>query len=854
MSIRRRFLALWALCLLALAGSPRLSAQTTPATTVAAGTTRTTENARAVTGVRIKPMPDGTVWFLVPSNDRIVQLQADGVTFKQWQIRADADLGANPVDFQIDGQFIWFIENGESLIDAGYSALGRLDTTTGQLHEWVIPGSRPANFWRAPDGKTVWIPQTNGRLQSLDLTTLQVVDYRSSSADGTTFTFAYSDGVPGPDGALWLTDFGNNRIVRYVPGAATETSWTFFDPNTGRLNPSQIQFDEQGKLWISQFSGSRMDRFNSATSELTSFSGFANPVHFDIFNGRFYVSEATGGNGSVTVLDPALATSATRTLTPQTLDVHPLVNKLATRTRDSTITPTNYTSTVATIAATDLPVTSTAPGLLTTTFPDTNAYGISAAGGGVWVGSNGFLVRLTLQNIGSAADLTVPVAAQFGVSPGQRITIDITLHNRGSAPITGAALLLKSPGSFAPSINFSVDPGATVLLPDAFQASSNNNGLTLGPVRLSVTTGTATDLEASVRSEWIREDGSSFGFALPAQAGAAVLAAGSSRTLFTGARDGTVSVLGFYTPAGGSVTATLVAPDGTVRGQRLVTLDPNVSEEFNPAASAFGVAPEAGDVVRITVNSGSIQSYVNVLDTGTSDVAISLPVAATRDAVMPNLGTLSGVGGAIFVSDLLLSNPDPASPANVTVSFAGLGSPGPPVLATLTLPPNGSQTIADVLPALFSVGAGQGAVGVSSDLPVAVSRRVAARTTAGDYGTFAPAFDGSEGIPGGGAAFAFGTPQTATRRTHLLLYNHGLAGAVTVIGYDGRGNEVGRLSIFIGAHQAARVNSVFAQFGVFDQRAGRIRIETDPGTQVYAETAEVDASGDVEIAKMTNSQ
>ncbi len=69
-------------------------------------------------------MPDGTVWFLVPSNDRIVQLQPDGVTFKQWQIRLDKDLGANPVDFQIDGNFIWFIENGESLIDAGFSALG----------------------------------------------------------------------------------------------------------------------------------------------------------------------------------------------------------------------------------------------------------------------------------------------------------------------------------------------------------------------------------------------------------------------------------------------------------------------------------------------------------------------------------------------------------------------------------------------------------------------------------------------------------------------------------------------------------------------------------------------------------
>ncbi len=841
------------LVLLPLAGmlavAANLAAQTV-ITTVAAGSTKTVDNQRAVSGVRIQPMPDGTVWFLVPSNDRIVQLQTDGVTFKQWQIRQDQDLGANPVDFQIDGNFVWFIENGESLIDAGYSAIGRLDITNGQLHEWVIPGSKPAGFWRAPDGNTIWVPQTNGRLQSLDLTTLQVVDYRSSSADGKTFTFAYSDVVPGPDGALWMTDFGNNRIVQYVPGAATETSWTFFDPNTGRLNPSQIDFDENGMLWISQFSGARVDRFNPATSELTSFVGFTSPVHFDIFNGRLYVAEATGSNGLVTVLDPALAVPSVATLTPQTLDVKSVVNKLATTTRDSVITPTNYTSTAATFAATDLAVTSPNVGLLTTTFPDANAYGISAQGGAVWVGSNGFLVRLSLQTIGSAADLTVPFAAEFGVSPGARITADLTLSNRGAAAISGDALWLDSPGSFAPRLTFSVDPGATVFLPDAFQAISTNAGLRFGPIRLRVTTGTATDLVASVRTERILDDGSSWGTSFPAQAQADVLGAGASRTLFTDARAGTTAVLGLYAPAAVTASLTLVAPDGTVRGTRVVSLDSNVAQEFNPLASAFGASPEPGDAVRISVVSGSVQPYVNVLDAGTSDLASSLPVAATTEALIPNLGAVSGFAGAAFVSDLLLSNPDASHAASVTISYAPLGGSGPPSLATLTLGPNETRDVIDVLPTLFGVASGQGAVGVSSSLPVAVTARVAARVAAGDYGTFAPAFDVAEGIPGGGAAAAIGVPQTPERHTSLLLYNHGAAGTVTVIGYDGTGTEVGRIAVPVGNRQPARVSSVLLQMGITDQTVGRLRIETTPGMQVYAETAEVDASGDLEIARL----
>src|SRR4029077_3432250 len=186
----------------------------------------------------------------------------------------------------------------------------------GQLREWAVPGGKPAGFWRAPDGETVWIPQSNGRLQSLNLTTLQVVDYRSTK------TFAYSDVVYGADGALWMADFGDNRIVRYEPGAASETSWTFFDPNVARLNPSQIQFDADGKLWISELSGARMDRFDPATGFLAEFNGFNVPIHFDIFNGRIYVSEATGGNGTVVVLDPSLATIGAEELPSEPPPVH----------------------------------------------------------------------------------------------------------------------------------------------------------------------------------------------------------------------------------------------------------------------------------------------------------------------------------------------------------------------------------------------------------------------------------------------------------------------------------------------------------------------------------------------------
>ena len=161
------------------------------ANTLPTAFTHATEAAGHVNGVRIEVAPDGAVWFLEATTDRIGVLRGNTITY--WQLRTADQLGANPVDFQLDGNTVWFIESGESQIPAGTSAFASLDTTTGALTEWVIPGAIPAAFYRspAPDGR-VWLPQTSGRLQSFNPSTLEVIDYRSP------LTFAYSDMVKGP--------------------------------------------------------------------------------------------------------------------------------------------------------------------------------------------------------------------------------------------------------------------------------------------------------------------------------------------------------------------------------------------------------------------------------------------------------------------------------------------------------------------------------------------------------------------------------------------------------------------------------------------------------------------------------
>jgi streptogramin lyase len=829
--------ALLGTALLALAGAA--SSQTV--TTVPEGVLFPTDGAARVNGVRVQVQPDGSVWFLEATADSIAFLK-DGV-IKRWQIRTTAQLGANPVDFQIDGDIVWFIESGQSQINGASCAYAKLDTSTGDLTEWVIPGTIPAAFYRAPNG-LVWLPQSGAVMQSFNPETLEVRNYRSAA------TYAYADLTVAPDGSFWLADFGDNRIVHWVPGAATETSWTFYPLTGGRLNPAQIELDANGKLWIAQRSGNRVDHFDPETNLLKSYTGVTNPIHFDIFQDRLYIT-SIATKSTVTVLDPNIATPAgTLTLTPLTLDVGSSPSQRAVTIRNTRIIPTEFVSVAKPIAATDFAVTnpSATQGMLTTTFSSVNTYGIAVIGGRVWAGTDGNLAALNLQAIGIATDQAVPVASSLAGPADSKIQVDITLANLGTAAISGQSFYLFSPGSFAPKTTFTLAPGATTLFADNFGNVSAH--FVNGPVRIGSTSGNAAELFANVRTSRVVPGGGSFGYLLPATSVTTALTTGSTTTLFTGASDSEISILSLSSLVDARATLSLLAPDGTTRGSGDFEVAKNASLMFNPAASAFGATPEPGDVIQVAVTTGTLEAAVLVFDSGTIDVAPSLPAAAGTEGIFPYVAAIPGTDQSI-VSDLFLSNPAADASAAVSIAFSAIGATGAPQTATITLPPLGSQSITDVLPTLYGVQAGAGALVVSSDIPVAAAIRLATSTTAGDYGTYADAISGAAGTPGGHSAFGIGLPQTATRTGYLLLYNDGAAGTITVTGFRSDGTEAGHLPLALGAQAAGYVGGVFAALGVSNQAAGRIRVDVPEGMNVFGWTAALDTlTGDIDISPL----
>jgi hypothetical protein len=314
---------------------------------------------------------------------------------------------------------------------------------------------------------------------------------------------------------------------------------------------------------------------------------------------------------------------------------------------------------------------------------------------------------------------------------------------------------------------------------------------------------------------------------------------GTTRTLFTGMRPGETSILGFYTPGGATATTQLIASDGTLRASRPLTLESNVSAEYNPASSFFGVSSAPGDVIRVTVTAGLLQPYVNIQDPVTRDVALSLPVAATTDAVIPNVGSVPS-GGTLWTSGLQLSNPDATHTASVSASYYPLGG-GTPIAMALTLPPASSASFGDVVAELFDAAPGQGAIVLTSDAPIATSQRLSAQNVSNgsQFACQSAALDGAASVPDGGAT-ALDVYGSSSRRTNLLLFNRGAAGTATVTAYNGAGAAVGQLLVPMAAGEAARISRVFEAVGAASTPFGRVRVEPSAGMRLYAQSVNVD--------------
>jgi streptogramin lyase len=69
-----------------------------------------------------------------------------------------------------------------------------------------------------------------------------------------------------PDGSVWISELGGNRLVRHDPAT---NAFTTFDMPTPHSGPRRFDFDAAGALWIPEYAGGRLTRLDPATGRFT---------------------------------------------------------------------------------------------------------------------------------------------------------------------------------------------------------------------------------------------------------------------------------------------------------------------------------------------------------------------------------------------------------------------------------------------------------------------------------------------------------------------------------------------------------------------------------------------------------
>lgn len=130
--------------------------------------------------------------------------------------------------------------------------IGRLDPKTGQIQEFVVPNKGTASIHSvipAADGSIWAAEQASNKLARLDTKTGQITEYQDTYA-------------PGKQG---FENGGSKHTVRVDPkgrvwGTAVFAPLTVFDPKTGEfthfkdvISPYGVEIDKEGRAWFAEF-------------------------------------------------------------------------------------------------------------------------------------------------------------------------------------------------------------------------------------------------------------------------------------------------------------------------------------------------------------------------------------------------------------------------------------------------------------------------------------------------------------------------------------------------------------------------------------------------------------------------
>jgi virginiamycin B lyase len=200
--------------------------------------------------------PDGAAWATDSGLNAIVRVDAGSHEVKTWPLPKGRE-GANLNTAAFDGKGrIWF--TGQEGI------YGRLDPATGEMQVWDAPRGRgPYGIDATPAGDIWFVSLAGSYLAKPDLETGDVVPIDSpKKGSGPRRVWSDSTGRP------WISEWNAGSLSVYDPQKKVWQTWQL----PGEMPRAYAVFvDEKDKVWVSDFSGNAIVRFDPETAEFKSF-------------------------------------------------------------------------------------------------------------------------------------------------------------------------------------------------------------------------------------------------------------------------------------------------------------------------------------------------------------------------------------------------------------------------------------------------------------------------------------------------------------------------------------------------------------------------------------------------------
>lgn len=222
------------------------------------------------------PGADGNLYIAVMNGNRIARFDPRTRSFVEWTLPQRA----RPHGLLVDAEgFVWYTGNGNGTI-------GRLDPASGSVDEFRAPSGGDPHTLVIDARGTIWFTVQNGqRIGRLDRNSGKIVEYPTSgnpygiAVDAQGFVWFCKfrgdalgrldpasgriDELPtgagsqprrmavGPDGTLWVTAYGNGKLLRVDP-RLRKVSKEYAMPAGRDGGPYAVTVDGAGRVWANE--------------------------------------------------------------------------------------------------------------------------------------------------------------------------------------------------------------------------------------------------------------------------------------------------------------------------------------------------------------------------------------------------------------------------------------------------------------------------------------------------------------------------------------------------------------------------------------------------------------------------